>query len=206
MSDLRETLFQAAYKGDLATVTRIIKADRQTARIPSSPDIWEGSTPLSLAALGGHIEIARFLLENGAPVNPMTNDGSALLMAAWAGKDEMVKLLLERGADPNLASASGETPLMAAALKGFVPIGQLLIDAGANVNAQTTHGTTDFFNTSPPVCGESPLHLAAAYGYKPFAQLLLDRGADKTLKDHSGQRPLHWAARHHRDELLSLLK
>jgi ankyrin repeat protein len=33
-------------------------------------------------------------------------------------------------------------------------------------------------------------------------RLLLARGADKTAEDRAGQRPVHWAARHRRDEAL----
>lgn len=95
---------------------------------------------------------------------------------------------------------------MAAAYKGFAEIGQLLIDKGAVVNCQTTSGTTDFFNTSSPVCGESPLHLAAAYGHQGFVELLLNNGADRNVRDQTGQTPQHWAARYGQDTLVNSLK
>ena len=94
---------------------------------------------------------------------------------------------------------------MTAAYKGLYSIGQLLIERGSEVNCQTTEGTTDMFNTSPPVVGESPLHLAATYGHREFVELLLEHGADKNVLDRAGQKPLHWAARHRQDELLDLL-
>jgi len=81
-----------------------------------------------------------------------------------------------------------------------------LIEKGAIINCQTTSGTTDFFQTSPPVCGESPLHLAAAYGHQGFVELLLHSGADINIKDHTGQTPKHWAARYGKDQLINLLK
>jgi ankyrin repeat protein len=202
----QESVFiEAAYKGELEVVRSLLRDSPHLARMPGVP-AWEGHTPLSLAAGAGHMEIAKLLVGQGAEVNPISADGSALLMAAYGGHEAMVAFLLAHGANPNAASKSGETPLMAAAFKGLTPIGRLLIDAGADLNAQTTAGTTDFFNTSPPVCGESALHLAAAYGHRDFVVLLLEAGADKSIQDHCGQRPLHWAARHLHGDLFSLLE
>jgi uncharacterized protein len=205
MAEIPDEFFQASYKGDTNTVRRLLGSNPSLAKLPGSP-AWDRAMPLTLAALGGHLEIAKLLLDAGAPVNPMSNDGSALLMGAWGRHESIVHLLLQAGANVNLASASGETPLMAAALKGHVAIAKLLLDQGANVNAQTTKGTTDFFNTSPPVCGESALHLASAEGIREMVELLLANGASKGVVDHSGQRPMHWAARHHHESLISLLK
>ena len=202
----QSAILEAAYKGDLDKVQSLVQQDPEIARMQGSPEHWEGATPLILVALGGHLEIAVLLIEHGANVNPVSQDGSALLMAVWGGHLPMVRLLLERGADPNVASASGETPLMAAAYKGFLEIGQLLIKKGAILDCRTTVGTTDFFKTSPPVCGESPLHLAAAYGHTSFVELLLHKGADINIKDHTGQTPKHWAARYGKEELIPLFK
>ncbi len=206
MEKKQNAVLEAAYKGEFDNIRILLEKDPELARMQGTPEQWEGATPLTLAALVGHLEIATLLLEHGANVNPVSQDGSALLMAVWGGHLPMVQLLLKRGADPNVASASGETPLMAAAYKGFTEAGQLLIEAGAIINSQTTSGTTDFFKTSPPVCGESALHLAAAYGHQSFVELLLYNGADINIKDHTGQIPKHWAARYGSNELIDLLK
>ena len=205
MEENQLAMLEAAYKGEFDAVRNLLQQDPELAKMQGSPEHWEGATPLTLAALGGDLDVATLLIEAGANVNPVSQDGSALLMAVWGGHPPMVGLLLERGADANVASSSGETPLMAAAYKGFTEIGQTLIERGAIIDCQTTSGTTDFFKTSPPVCGESPLHLAAAYGHQSFVELLLHNGADVSVKDHTGQTPRHWAARYGNEGLIPML-
>ena len=63
-----------------------------------------------MAALGGRVKMASFLLEKGADVNSKKMDGStALHMAAFMARPEMVKMLLEKGADAEIKNARGET-------------------------------------------------------------------------------------------------
>ena len=53
-----------------------------------------------MAAVGGHVEVIRFLLGAGADVNLANNSGATpLMMAAVGGHVEVLCLLLEAGAD-----------------------------------------------------------------------------------------------------------
>jgi uncharacterized protein len=205
MSDQRAML-DAAFWGDLPKLQELLERDAALARAASAGDHYEaGVTALHLAVCGGHLEAARALVAAGADVNAIAKDGSPLSVAVWEGHLGVIEFLLAHCADPRAAAANGETALHAAAYKGNVEAGTRLIAHGAEVNGRTTTGTTDMFITSPPVCGESPLHLAAAYGHREFVQLLLQSGARKDLRDHTGQTPAHWAARHHQNELIRLL-
>ncbi|CAM6031500.1 unnamed protein product, partial [Sphagnum compactum] len=59
---------------------------------------------------------------------------------------------------------------------------QMLVDAGADVNAQTNGGAT-------------PLHRAALWGHDEILKLLLSiRNIRIDVKDQDGQNPLHRAA------------
>jgi len=67
-------------------------------------------TPLAHAALGGHRDVAAYLLDRGADVNARDQFGDTPLIAACAkGHGETAALLLERGADPSLVDQEGRT-------------------------------------------------------------------------------------------------
>lgn len=55
-------------------------------------------SPLTLAACGGHVDLALLLIERGANIEEVNDEGYTPLMeAAREGHDEMVKLLLSKG-------------------------------------------------------------------------------------------------------------
>jgi ankyrin repeat protein len=75
----------------------------------------EGYTPLTAAAWGGHVEVMRYLLEEGAQVNLQDEaDFTALGCACEQGYTEAIHVLLAHGADAALAFYDGHTPLMMA--------------------------------------------------------------------------------------------
>ncbi|KAL8853671.1 MAG: hypothetical protein Q9221_001482 [Calogaya cf. arnoldii] len=97
-------------------------------------------TCLQAAASTGETEVMDILLEAGAEINEhdVGSYGSALIAAIVNMKHNAVKLLLERGADPSLrAGLEYCYPIIAAALfwDDAEEI-QMLIDAGADVNAE----------------------------------------------------------------------
>ena len=71
-----------------------------------------GRTTLMYAAYAGDLEMARLMLENGAPVNVQTDVGTtALMFAAAYGYIEMVRFLVENGADIHIQNGYGYTAL-----------------------------------------------------------------------------------------------
>lgn len=70
------------------------------------------------------------------------DDDTALIVAIRGLNAAAVDSLLNAGSNPNIASKKGVTPISAAAHKGDTYIIQLLLDAGAHVNAVNTSGST----------------------------------------------------------------
>jgi peroxiredoxin len=70
------------------------------------------STPLVIASLYGHQDVAALLIEQGADLSiPSDNGASPLLIAAFFGHRDIVVQLLNKGADVNAKNKDGRTPL-----------------------------------------------------------------------------------------------
>jgi ankyrin repeat protein len=86
------------------------------------------ATPIMCAAGENHVEIVRFLLDNGANPQAQQADGnSALHHAAQNGSSiEIIKALTEAGADPKLKNNKGDTPVGLARSKGHTSVATFL--------------------------------------------------------------------------------
>ena len=84
--------------------------------------------------------------------------------AALRNRREMVEFLLKQGGlSPKETDGNGNTPLHCAALGGHADVGQLLVDAGADLEATNNEG-------------DRPLHLGAGAGNLAFLKFLLQVG------------------------------
>jgi ankyrin repeat protein len=115
---------------------------------------------LHAAAFHGHWRLCQYLIEQGAEVNkPLPDTGESPLHAALCtanrqAHDAVVKVLLANGANPNCVTkpsaatdhfmrdcrTKGETPLHRAAAFGTEATIQMLLDAGARIDAIDMNG------------------------------------------------------------------
>jgi ankyrin repeat protein len=142
-----------AYYGDISAIKFLL--DRGESLQSLGKDLG-----LNAAAFHGHWRLCQFLLESGARVNDAHPDtGETPLHAALCtdkrmAHDLVVKVLLAHGADPNvktrLSAETGgfmrdvrtraETPLHRAAAFGSEETIQMLLDAGATIDAKDMNG------------------------------------------------------------------
>ena len=103
--------------------------------------------------------------------------------AAARGDLEAVRRLLREGADVNAPQGDGMTALHWAAERGDAELADVLLYAGARVDAGTRIGHY------------TPLHLASRRAGATVVEVLLDAGSDPNASTtNSGATPLHLAA------------
>lgn len=129
----------------------------------------EALTPLMYAADYYDIDMVKLLVENGANVNAKDSHGrNALMYAVFRHDVSMIEFLASKGGNVNIKSfndlGTGITPLMVATDDGNIETVAELIKNGANVQAQTSRGST-------------ALSVAKARGHTEIENLLRKTGA-----------------------------
>lgn len=157
------------------------------------------ATALWAACTGGHLEIAKILVEHGADVNRTTLTRSTPLRgASFHGYILVMSFLLEHGANINTPNCIGQSPLCIAAMRGEVEAVRYLLERNADVTQTTINGYT-------------VMHLAAAKGKVAVVQLLLDHGVPPMFVEADPYKPayipcpLFLAASTGNDETVQLL-
>lgn len=128
--------------------------------------------PLANAIVASDVPMVKALLEAGAPIDRMGEDGDTALLAAVAaaaGESDdalrVVRVLLEHGASPNKRGRDGRTALFAAAQQGSDALVTLLVAKGARVD--------------DAVDGMTPIEIADTHGNDGVVKLLKARGAKR---------------------------
>lgn len=161
--------------------------------------VGQGQTnPLFVAALHGRLDVVRWLLSKGLPVNAKAAYGwTALHDAAAENHLDVVKCLVkEGGADVNATKNDGCTALYLAAWRGHVAIVKWLLAHGARVaGAQVPDGGTAENATAGALDSSTcPLHISVQQGNVAVAQALLE-GSD--LPASAADMPDgHWTCLH----------
>ncbi|KAL5591485.1 hypothetical protein FOVSG1_010374 [Fusarium oxysporum f. sp. vasinfectum] len=119
---------------------------------------------VAIAALDGHTDIVRYLLEQGLDIEAEGQFGTPLRSACLMNHKSTVKELLQRGANVNTEERKGNA-LYVAAVKGHADIVRILLEEGADLHQKTGSSGT-------------ALQAAAYYGHKLVVETLLDAGAN----------------------------
>ncbi|KAG6354415.1 hypothetical protein INS49_004432 [Diaporthe citri] len=154
-------------------------------------------TPLFVAIMKGNITIARLLEDLHADLRSVNPWGGMLHAAVNSANRSMVQFCLRRRYDKEARNAWGQTPLSQAAEYGYHEIVALLLDHGADSEAEGRFKSKEQWR---------PLHYAAHGGHEAVVEILLQRGADPTAEDMYGRRAQYFAERKGLDSLAAVLR
>ncbi|MDO9243109.1 MAG: ankyrin repeat domain-containing protein [Rhodocyclaceae bacterium] len=142
-------------------------------------------TGLMIAAWEGNVPLMELFIDRGADLHRTNRHGeTALMLAAWKGRRAAMQWLLERGAQVNRANRAERewTALHYAVFAGHAELTDRLLEAGADVNARSTNGST-------------VVMMAAREGHEAIARRLMAAGANPTMKNDSADDAVAWAMR-----------
>lgn len=204
VGDREAAFFLAIKTRDEALLRALVDGDAGLLTLPSPM----GVSPVLFAVYYGRADMARVLVELGAPLNVfeaaalgdeaalvreldadpalvhgVSGDGFSLLgLAAFFGHAGVAEALLSRGADVNAVSrnAMRVQPLHSAVAGGHGALARALVMAGADVNATQQDEFT-------------PLMAAAQNGDAGLALFLQQRGADADARTGDGRRAADFA-------------
>ncbi|CAH3037656.1 unnamed protein product [Pocillopora meandrina] len=172
-----------------------------------------GATMLYVAAHGGHLEVVKFLLENGAFISTESDVHlTALQVAAENGHVEVVKALYKSG------GVADQTALHHAVVNNRLDVVKYLLQIGVKdkcirydecikrdaVTKNIELG--ELFDDKHLIFCNTALHAAVSLGHIAIIKELVSR--DKwalACRDYSGRTPLHEAVRRNSSELVKFL-
>lgn len=226
-------LRRAVYRGGLG-VASLLLMNGADPNLRRQPDMM---TPLMLAVFMRNHVMVDLLLDYGADVNAVEErvggSDTALSTATYKGDFALVQRLLNAGATIDnsptaLIWAGADSSYAEDQREDYKSIVLLLLQRGANINAQDIHGTTALMMASGSALsssasavkflleqgadvslksrsGNTALGYAVLSGDAAAVHLLLDAGAQANIWDEEGRTPLMWSSRDAETEIIKML-
>ena len=201
--NVNNPLIQVAYSSESIETVRFLLDNSMNVNNYLELD----GSPLILACYAGNVDLARYLLDEGADPNIgyPCGDYEALV---WVIVDsnaslEMVELLLARG-----TVIKGTGALIAAAENGNIGAVKLLLEHGektGDLALEEIEGWGGYDDRKLDDQGPA-LYKAAASGYLVIVEVLLEKGADPTHGDRAGRSPADIAEKNEHGDIARRLR
>ncbi|GCC25901.1 hypothetical protein chiPu_0004313 [Chiloscyllium punctatum] len=199
----------AASKGSVAVIKELLKFNK--AGVTTARNKTKESTPLHLAAAGGHAEVVKVLLEAGASATDENAEGmNTIHLAAKNGHINVLEALKGTVSFKITSTKTGFTALHVAAHFGQMDfVREILTKVPATIRSETPKSTSEGQLMKEPTTesGYTPLHLAAQSGHENLVRLLLNYPGVQvdTQTSLQGSTPLHLAAQNGHTAVIGLL-
>ena len=136
----KPSIFEVARSGSLAEVELLHKQNPKVVNEIND----EGYSPLILACYRGNVDVAKFLINNGADINYNNAMGTALMAGVAKGNIEIVKLLVSKNAAIELTDANGTNALIYAVQFKNLALVSFLLENNADKTKIDINGKTAF--------------------------------------------------------------
>lgn len=192
-SEAQTGLLEAAGRGDLAAVNRLLAAGADLEQRDG-----QRQTPLLLAVAGNHVAVAKALLAAGASPNAQaSNQDTPWLLAGASGRTEIIAAMLPLKPDLSIRNRYGGNALIPACERAHVETAKLLLTSGIDVNHVNNLGWTCLLEIV--ILGDGGSR------HQQVAKLVLDAGANPNLADKDGVSPLAHARKRGQNEVARLI-
>jgi ankyrin repeat protein len=179
--------FKFGSKGNAAAARALVKNVREgRVSVHAHDEDYSGASVLTCVASCGLTDEVDYLLDVGANVLAVSNNGNTALTAAITyGRAATAELLIQRGALVNGSPPTQRAPLYLAVAYDLAGVALQLLDKGADVNA-------------PAMIGDAvvtPLIMAARMNTRTVVRALLLHGADAVPRADYGETAFDVAVR-----------
>ena len=146
---------------------------------PSSPTNGKDYKPIHLASKKGNLNRLNKLIDAGADINIMNNEGRAPIHTACRkGHLGILNRLIGAGAKIDIVDSDGWAPIHLACFYGHLEIVNRLIEAGAEINIVSNDRW-------------APIHTACRKGHLGILNRLIGAGAEINVLTKTGHAPIH---------------
>lgn len=190
----RRTILDAAERGDVATVNRVLAAG---GSVQVRDDV--GRTPLHLAIEANRLETFKVLLDEGADINVPANDlDTPWLLAGARGRTEMLRLMLPKKPDLSKLNRYGGSALIPACHYGHVETVKFLVTTAIDLDLVNNLGWTCLL--------EAVLLGDGGPRHQEIARTVLKAGANPNIADKQGHTALSHARAQGQTQMVAILE